>query len=251
MVKGAILKILGGLGYELAPRDGRTSIEGVLRQAARNGLAPKSVIDVGAAYGDFTRLAQGAFPRAQFLMIEPLEEFRPALEAVPDAKLIMGAAAAQTGEATFNVHPDLVGSSLLLEGEDTGVNGVPRAVKTVALDEAARDLSGPYLLKVDVQGAELSVLEGASAVLGDCAMVILETSFLPFFDGGPLFADVVAWMGGKGFVPYDLFGVSHRPLDGALAQADVAFVPKGSPLRARSEYATAEQRRALTERLRR
>ena len=42
---------------------------------------------------------------------------------------------------------------------------------------------------------------------------------------------------------YDILNLMYRPLDGALAQADVLFVPHGSPLRKRHGYASPEQRR--------
>jgi hypothetical protein len=46
-------------------------------------------------------------------------------------------------------------------------------------------------------------------------------------------------------VPYDVYNGHLRPLDGALAQLDLAFVPESSPLRADQRYATAEQADAL------
>ena len=78
--------------------------------------------------------------------------------------------------------------------------------------------------------------------------MILETSFLSFFKGAPVFADVIAFMGARGFCAYDLFALSHRPLDGALAQADVVFVPEDSPLRRHRHYANPAQRQALNQR---
>lgn len=256
MIKSLILKAVGALGYELRPRDGRGTLGGVLRQLRDNGFRPTSVIDVGAAYGDFTIECHCVFPQSRFLMVEPLEEFSSYLRGVlgnlPGSDVVFAAAASERGELTINVHPDMVGSSVFLENEGKEVNGSPRKVPAVTLDGLCDDkeLQPPYLIKLDVQGAELEVLEGAAEVIKDAGAVILETSFLPFFDGGPLFDDVVAAMKARGFVVYDVFGLTRRPLDGALAQADAVFVPIGSPLRQDGRYATPEQRRALTDRLR-
>ncbi len=89
----------------------------------------------------------------------------------------------------------------------------------MTLDALAQDhhLASPILIKADVQGAELRVLEGARDILPATALVILEVSFLPFFDGGPEHARVVSFMESRGFVIYDVLGLSRRPLDGALA----------------------------------
>ena len=48
--------------------------------------------------------------------------------------------------------------------------------------------------------------------------------------GAPLLSDIVAYMVDAGFVPYDIFNLCYRPLDGALAQIDVSFVRKDSAL---------------------
>ncbi|MGB0670281.1 MAG: FkbM family methyltransferase [Rhodospirillales bacterium] len=250
MVKALIRSVLKWMGYDLVPARRRDSTDGVLANLARNGLVPATVIDVGAAFGDFARTASRHFPEARLVLVEPLADYGPALKStladLPRARLVQAAASNQAGPITFHVHEDLVGSSLLGEAEGDAVDGQPREVDCIRLDDALVNDPGPYLLKADVQGAERAVLEGAEGLLGDCAAVILETSFVEFFDGGPLAHDLIAWMEGQGFRLHDLFGLAHRPLDGALAQADLVFVPVASPLRSEKAYARPDQRAALT-----
>ena len=110
--------------------------------------------------------------------------------------------------------------------------------------------TGPYLLKVDVQGAELDVLAGATATLRSTELVVLEVSFLDFFENSASFAEIVAFMVESVFSVYDLLGVAYRPLDGALAQADLLFARSSGPLRASLIYADAEARAVQTARFR-
>jgi FkbM family methyltransferase len=252
MLKSLLLSWVRALGYDLAPRDGRATLAGVLTNARACGLRPEWLIDVGAGRGDFAETAAAIFPRSELLLIEPLTEFdRPLSEICarhPKARRVCAVAASRAGEATLNVHPDLFGSSLFLENEASDVNGHPRRVPAVTLDSLV-DAPASILLKIDAQGAELEVLAGAEAVLKRAELVILETSMFRFFDRGPLFADVVAALAGRGFALYDLFGLAHRPLDGALAQVDAVFAPAEGPLRQHQHYATPEQRAALTRRL--
>jgi len=49
------------------------------------------------------------------------------------------------------------------------------------------------LLKADVEGGELSVLEGAGAVLAQTYLLELELSAVPLRDGQPLLGEVVHW----------------------------------------------------------
>ena len=252
-----LLRLLRAAGYEIRRAPARVSLSGALANLRRAGFHPRAVIDVGAAHGDFTRAAASVFPDARFLLVEPLEEFAGPLGEVaamlPSAHVAAAAAAARQGEVTLNVHPDLVGSSLYREEEDSDVNGSPRGVPAVTVDGVVGDAGaeGPFLLKVDVQGAERDVLEGAKETLANTGFVLLELSLFHFFKGAPEFAAMISHMESLGFVPYDIVGLSHRPLDGALAQIDMAFVPADGPLRRHHHFATPAQRRVLTRRLRR
>lgn len=247
-------RMLGLAGYELrrraVPEDDRASVLGILENARRNGLNPGSIIDVGAAFGDFARMAAQMFPGKDLLLVEPLEEYGDRLEALVsalpgNAHWLKAAATRSAGQVTFHVHDDLVGSSMLRETEGVDVDGKERTVRTVRLDDEirTRGLDPPYLLKVDVQGNELAVIEGMGAALAETAFVMLEVSFFDFFRGGSSVVDVVVAMAARGLVPYDVTHPLYRPLDGALAQIDLCFVPKPSILRRQHSYATAEQRR--------
>lgn len=235
----------------------RSGIEGLLRQAQSMGFKPAAVVDVGAAYGSFASQCVPVFPKARFLLIEPLVEYQPFLkeltESMPTAQCIMAAATAHQGEIVLNVHPDLVGSSLFREVEkDTDVNGLPRTVRAITIDGLLEETGakGPFLLKVDVQGAELEVLRGAEKMLADTEYILLEVSLFRFFQDGPDFNDVVLYMKSHGFVAYDISGLQYRPLDNALSQVDVAFVKEEGLFRQRHFYATPAQREAQNERIR-
>lgn len=202
------------------------------------GLEPRTVIDVGVGYG--TPPLYEAFRGAKLLLIEPLEEFRSVLEDAArrfEADFVLAAAGERSGRITINVHPYLEGSSLLTERDDTG--GITaRDVDQVTIDDAVRErgLDGPFLVKVDVQGAELEVLRGASRTLDSTDVVLLEVSLFQFVEGGPQLHDVVEFMRERGFVAYDIFGGHTRPLDGALAQIDMAFVREDGRFRQNHSY---------------
>jgi FkbM family methyltransferase len=226
----------------------RTSLAGSLRQVKALGWAPAACIDLGAAFGHFTQACAAIFPDADYLLVEPLDEYRPFLEAVtaglPRARYVAVAAAASNGDVTLNVHADLVGSSLLRETEGAATDGVARVLPARTVDELCRThkLRGPYIVKIDVQGAELTVLEGARDVLRETEYVLLEVSLFRFFVGGPEVADVIAFMREAGFVAYDLFHPIYRPLDDALSQFDLAFVKAAGRFRQHHVYATPDQR---------
>lgn len=108
------------------------------------------MIDVGVAY--HTQELYEEFREANILLIEPLAEFEPFLRkicATYNAQYVLAAAAETAGMAVLNVHRDKVGSSLLKELEGAAVDGAPRQVPVVTIDEvcAEKNLNGPYLSK--------------------------------------------------------------------------------------------------------
>jgi FkbM family methyltransferase len=186
-------------------------------------------------------------------MFEPLTEYEAPLRRLqaelPNTHVVMAAAADQPGSMTINVHGDLVGSSLMYEWEEASdVNGTPRDVPITTIDAEIAKIGSPrdIWFKIDVQGAELKVLAGAEETLRRTALLVVETTLFNTFSDGPLAGDVVAYMAARGFVLYDIAGFLYRPLDGALMQLDLAFVPKDSVLRRHHAFATPEQRREIT-----
>jgi FkbM family methyltransferase len=227
----------------------RSSLRGALRQLVKLGFRPRTVIDVGVAFE--TRELYEEFREAKILLVEPLAEFEPFLKKICSefqAQYVLAAAGEKTGTTALNVHKNqLDSSSLFREIEGVEVDGEPREVPLVTIDEvcAQRGLAGPFLLKVDVQGAELRVLSGAAKTLEQSEVVILEVTLFGTMIGGPQLADVVTYMRERGFVVYDLWGMLYRPLDGALAQVDMEFVRGDSALRKEHAFATPEQRKSF------
>ncbi len=243
ILRAAARRGAGTLGLDVVPRH-----EPLLARAHRLGLRPATVLDVGAAWGRWSEDCHAVFPDARFVLVEPLEELAPALDLVAArlgrAERVTAAATSTRGERTLHVHRDLVGTSLFHEAEGPAVDGKPRVVPTVTLDGLVeeRGASGPYLVKLDVQGGELDVLAGAANVLAASELLVLEASFFEFFEGGPLAHDLIAWLRERGLVLYDVSEPTYRPLDGALAQANLAFAPERGPLRRDHRFATREQR---------
>jgi len=228
----------------------RRTLGEVCAHAASVGIAPRTVVDVGVAAG--TPELYAAFPGAALVLVEPMREWEAALRGVVAARpgggeVVIAAAGPAAGERELHVHrvpacSSLVGSRV---GDDAGLER--RTVPVVRLDDVVDParFPGPHVVKVDVEGGELDVLRGAVAVLEQTEMVLLETSLFALNAGAPQLADVVCWMRDHGWAPYDVFGGHLRPLDGALAQLDLAFVRRDGPARRDHRYATPEQADAL------
>jgi FkbM family methyltransferase len=217
------------------------------------GLRPRTVIDVGVATG--TNGLYDVFTDARYVLIEPLEESRPFMRQIveqhPGSIAIHAAAGRTPGEAEFVVHPGLSGSSFLLSRKF----GEVRTVPIVTIDGVVKEhgLEGPFILKLDVQGFELEVLEGATETLGQSDLVITEASLWADVKAKamPRLIDLISWFDQRGFVVYDIAQIIRRKLDDAIAELDLVFCRADSPLRAMKNYKTREQHDAMLEERRR
>lgn len=223
----------------------RDSMKQALIHLFQLDYTPDIIIDVGTANGTYPLL--DVYPSARYLWIEPLIEFEKDLIKLTsryDGKYLISAAGKSNGSITLNVHDDLLGSSTLEEVDGKEVDGFPREIQLVTLDSLIDDynLRGSVLLKIDVQGAELDVLDGAQELLNYCEVIILEVSFFKFQKNCPEFFDVINYMKNLSFVVYDIFDVNNRPLDNARGQIDVLFVKENSNFRKSHNWATLEQR---------
>ncbi|WMT72558.1 FkbM family methyltransferase [Bradyrhizobium sp. Ash2021] len=207
------------------------------------GFEARTVVDVGVAFG--TAAIYDAFPRARYFLVEPVAECRPVLEKLKqrlNAEYFLVAAGAENGEVTFNVHDDISGSSLFPQVEGEALDGEARPTPMRRLDSLLpATLERPVFLKLDTQGAEIEALEGLGDRIAEIDLLIVETTMMPMRHGIPQFADVVRYCDEAGFAVYDVLEGHVRALDGALAQIDLAFVPKESVLRRQTAFFNPDQ----------
>lgn len=241
-------------GYELKRSNKGLSVKcemtNLFSHTKELGFYPKTIFDVGVGKGTFP--IYESFPNSFHLLIEPLQEFENEIINILGnlkGKAYFAAASSYNGEAEINIHQDhLEGSSLLKENMGPEFDGTKRKVRVIKMDTILKDenLKGPFMIKVDVQGAELDVLEGGKEVLRNTELVLLEVSLFGFMRESPQLVDVVKFMKDLGFVVYDIYSLTRRPLDNALAQCDLAFVKENGFFRKDHNWATPEQWRIMT-----
>jgi FkbM family methyltransferase len=83
-------------------------------------------------------------------------------------------------------------------------------VQTKRLDDVG-EASGAEFLKLDVQGGELMVLDGAPNTLRDVLVIHTEAEFVPLYKGQPLFGDLDARLRAAGFVLHRITFLANRP----------------------------------------
>jgi FkbM family methyltransferase len=194
----------------------------------RYGLQPATVFDIGVAYG--TPELYRAFPDAYYHLIDPTPEslhYMRQLGRRLRCEIHPVALGNREGEVTIEIRPDIQGATLL---EDFTPRAIVRhdRVPIRRFDSLFSEITRPALAKIDVQGAELMVLEGMTGRLSSLDAVLVETSTIASVRGGAEVHDIVRFMHDHGFALVDVLGLTRRPLDSATAQLDLLFLPEDS-----------------------
>lgn len=85
-----------------------------------------------------------------------------------------------------------------------------QTLRTSRLDDL-EEVRPADFLKLDVQGAELMVLQQAKVTLADVAVVQCEVEFVELYEGQPLMADVDAFLRSQGFCFLKFASLHGRP----------------------------------------
>lgn len=93
-------------------------------------------------------------------------------------------------------------------------------LQTRRLDDLP-EAAGADFLKLDVQGAEVDVMNGAENILADAVVVHTEVEFVPMYKDQPLFAEVDQRLRKSGYVFHKFAGIAGRTFQPLVVNNDV------------------------------
>ncbi len=92
-------------------------------------------------------------------------------------------------------------------------------LSTRRLDDVP-EASGTDYIKLDIQGAELMVLQNARKVLAGCVAIHIEVQFIPFYKDQPLFAELDQELRAAGFWLHNFDPLNRRVFKPLLIDGD-------------------------------
>ena len=198
-------------------------------------LGIKTVLDVGAHRGEFAQRIRAMLPNAELVCFEPLEEpftkLTERFRGQSNFRAVRYALGDKEGQCEIH-HNEYAPSSSLLPMAKLHKQSFTFAVKEKTemievrrLSDVVRELNlrDPLLLKLDVQGFEDKVIAGGEDVVARAKIIIIEVSFQPLYEGGPLFDDIYRLLKKHGFTYNGNFEQLFSPKDGRVLQADAIF----------------------------
>ncbi|ACB77228.1 FkbM family methyltransferase [Opitutus terrae] len=200
------------------------TLAGFLERLGRYQIEFRTVIDVGASNGMWTRDVIQCFPDRDYFLVEARREHEPALQAFAATqtrtRYVICAASDEPGEVHFHAG-DLFGGLAAHAAFQQHDIVVPART----LDELATTfaLKPPFFLKLDTHGFEEQILAGGKTLLAQTNLAVIEAYNHQMGYGNLLFPELCAFMAERGFRCIDFFDPLYRPHDAAFWQADLAF----------------------------
>lgn len=202
-----------------------------IRKFLSAGFPVETVIDVGVQYGT-PELIETLGDR-RHVLCEPIVEYHDSIRRTYEGRgvdFLLDARAASDRDGTAQIALSTTSDQSAITHarlNDTEAPGQTlREIPTVTLVTLIDDLSlsGPYLLKIDVDGAEDMILKGAAPMLKHCSGVVMEAHIETFFSRCQPLVEA-------GMTLFDIVDLCYY--DSRLCQVDVffinpAFAPEGA-----------------------
>ncbi len=236
-MKRLIHRTLNRLGYRLIKIEEpkpphEANLQPLFSALIRGGFAPRCIIDVGANRGIWTRAAIKFFPSAQFIMVEPQAELKQysndLLQANGQVKWITAGVADKPGTLPFHIARREDSCSFVEGWSAAPAEGKSSVnVEVTTLNEIARQHCPeiPDIVKIDAEGLDLKVIQGASDLLGKTDLFLAEAAV--FAKGENSLAEVTRRMAAAGYRAVDMTDVNRSPKHGTTWLCELAFLRNG------------------------
>lgn len=197
------------------------------------------IFDIGAHEGYTVKIYKQLFPNASIHAFEPVSKNYELLTAntagFSSVKTVKKALLSETGSKRININQSsatnsLLNSALTNSYIDALTNTLSNEwIESITIDQYCNDnnINNIDILKMDIQGSELSALRGAEKFLLNytISLIYTEVEFIKIYEDQPLYHDVAFYLENLNYKLFNLYNYNYLE-NGQLAWADAIFLPK-------------------------
>jgi FkbM family methyltransferase len=227
-------KFLRRTGNQLVPYPDAESLRHL--QILENFKINK-ILDIGGNIGGYGRFLMSLGYKGRLISFEPVSQAFRELESrsskYPNWDAVKTAIGNTDGEIEINIAANRGLSSSIADMLPNHIENAPEAQYVSKEKVPIRKLDSIFdqyvepgdnvFLKIDTQGYEKNVLDGAEKSLPKIKGIQVEMSLIPLYSGEMLFPDMLRHLTSKGYMLFDLGAVFTSPVTGQLLQVDGMF----------------------------
>tara|TARA_E500000331_G_scaffold357951_1_gene421801 strand:- start:1007 stop:1663 length:657 start_codon:yes stop_codon:yes gene_type:complete len=194
------------------------------------GYVPDAILDIGAHHGNWTKSIKCIYPNSKYFLFEgiPYDQL-DIYKNTENCHVFCELLNDRIDEVDWYQEKN-TGDSFFREKSKHFKNTIPIKRKTTTLDEIVSNneilqTHENIFIKIDCQGAEISILKGSKKLWSKTNFVLLEIPlFGQYNEGVPTFLEHIQFMQNIGFIPYDILE-SHY-INNFNMQIDMLFINK-------------------------
>jgi len=198
-------------------------------ESIKKYFEPKSILDIGANVGQFYNEIKNIFPNSYYYLIEGSESCEVVLETlnVDYSICLLSDSEKEVDFYIRKYEPRCTGNSIYRENtsfyDDDQILIEKKQTKTLSnlLNNQIFDL-----IKIDVQGSEIDIINGGLDIIKEAKGILMEVSLIEYNQNAPTKDFVYEYMDNLGFKPVELIGNINHPLTYELIQQDILFLNK-------------------------
>ena len=211
-----------------------TTTDTILYLLKKKNYNPNFVIDVGCGYGEWTKKSLKYFKSSNYLLFDGDEKNEDKLKHLSSKyKNIKYMICILSNKIkTVKYYKNGYGSSVYVEKNNLGHDIISSETTTLFDQLPLSDLYNQNnLIKLDVQGYEIDILNGLKEKINLFNVIILEVSVVEYNKNAPLFYEVHTFMDKNNYKLYDLCDFKRLGKENSfLIQFDAIFIKSDSVL---------------------
>ena len=222
------------LNHKFQNKNQVTNANFIINSLKKKNFVPSYIFDIGCGHGEWTKKLLKFYPNSNFFLFDAdntnLKKLENLKKKYPNINYKI--CLLSDNENFYTFYNMGYGSSIF--EEQTSHSRKQQKIKSSKLKDEIPNEFKNYsnnLIIIDVQGAELKVLEGLDESINNFEVIILEVSIPQYNKDAPLFDQVLNFMIKKNFKLYDIFDLKRLGNDKSfLLQFDCIFVRNESNL---------------------
>ena len=237
IVKQLIKNIFNSVGLEVQRNQPLNEAGTQIYQAIKK-INTDIILDVGANTGQFSLEIRKKGYNGKIVSFEPLLSARKKLieYSLKDKNWLIHDQAAigdHNGFIDINISKNSVSSSILpmmsshsdAEGNSVYIGSERTAIITLdSVADAYLNDSSNCFIKIDTQGYESQVLDGAINTLKKAKGILCELSLVPLYEGQHLWKEIIERLEKEGFILWSLQKAFTDKRNGRTLQMDAVFL---------------------------